>query len=68
MSAIRPEDLLRYFEKANGVRFMDVRTGKPALDVLQEAKRAGAEGKSDYDRWLEEQDEATQLEHKMGEL
>lgn len=68
MSAIRPEDLLRYFEKANGVRFMDVRTGKPALEVLQEAKRAGAEEKSDYDRWLEEQDEATQLEHKMGEL
>jgi len=38
---------------------MDVRTGKPALDVLQEAKRAGAEGKSDYDRWLEEQNRSS---------
>lgn len=63
MSAIRPEDLLRYFEKANGVRFIDTRTGKPALDVLQAAKE-----KTDYDRWLEAQDEATQLEHKMGAL
>ncbi len=63
MSVIRPEDLLRYFEKANGVRFMDIRTGRPALAVLQEAKE-----KSDYDRWLEAQDEATQLEHKMGAL
>lgn len=63
MSAIRPEDLLRYFEKANGVRFMDMRTGRPALDVLQEEKE-----KSDYDRWLEAQDEATQREHNMGAL
>ena len=68
MSAIRPEDFLRYFEKANDVRFIDVHTGKPALEILQEAKRAGAEEKSDYDRWLEAQDEATQLEHKIGEL
>ena len=63
MSAIRPEDLLRYFENANGVRFMDMRTGRPALEVLQEER-----GKSDYDRWLETQDKATQLEHKIGEL
>lgn len=63
MSVIRPEDLLRYFEKTNGVRFIDKLTGKPALDVLQ-----GAKEKSDYDRWLESQDEATQLEQKMGAL
>lgn len=63
MSAIRPEDLLRYFEKANGVCFMDMRTGRPALEVLQEEKE-----KSDYDRWLETQDEMTQHEHNMGAL
>lgn len=63
MSAIRPQDLLRYFEKANGVCFMDMRTGRPSLEVLQEEKE-----KSDYDRWLEAQDEATQGEHKMGAL
>ena len=63
MSAIRPEDLLRYFEKANGVCFMDMHTGRPALEVLQKEKE-----KSDYDRWPETQDEATQGEHKMGEF
>jgi riboflavin synthase len=63
MSVIRPEDLLSYFEKANGVCFMDIRTGRLALEVLQEEKE-----KSDYDRWLETQDEATQREHKMGEF
>ena len=63
MSAIRPEDLLRYFEKANGVCFMDMRTGRPALEILHEEKE-----KSDHDRWLEAQDEATQLEQKMGAL
>lgn len=63
MSVIRPEDLLRYFEKTNGVRLMDKRTGRPALEVMQAAKE-----KSDYDRWLEAQDEATQLEHRMGAL
>ena len=68
MSAIRPEDLLRYFEQANGVRFMDASTGRPALEVLQEAKHAAAEEKSDYDRWLEEQDEATKIKQKMGEF
>lgn len=63
MSVIRPEDFMRYFEKTTGVRVVDARTGRPALEVLQEEK-----GKSDYDRWLEAQDEATQREHKMGEL
>lgn len=68
MSIIRPEDLLRYFEEANGIRFMDVSTGKPALEVLQNAKPGKSEGSADYDRWLEAQDDATKLEHKMGAL
>ena len=63
MSTIRPEDFMRFFEETSGVRFVDIQTGKPALEVLQEKRE-----KSDYDRWLETQDEATQLEHKIGEL
>jgi post-segregation antitoxin (ccd killing protein) len=63
MSAIRPEDFMRFFEKTTGARFVDVRTGRPALEVLQEEIQ-----KSDYDRWLEEQDEATQRQYKMGEF
>lgn len=63
MSAIRPEDFMRFFEKTTGALFVDVRTGRPALEVLQEEKQ-----KSAYDRWLEEQDEATQRQYKMGEF
>ena len=68
MSAIRPEDLLRYFEETQGIQFMDASTGKRALEVLQEAKHGSSEGKSDYDQWLEAQDEATKLELKMAEI
>ena len=63
MSTIRPEDFMRFFEETSGVRFVDIQTGKPALEVLQEKRE-----KSDNDRWLETQDEATQRQHKMGEL
>jgi hypothetical protein len=63
MSAITPEEFMRFFEKTTGARFVDTRTGRPALEVLQEEKQ-----KSDYDRWLEAQDEATQREHNMGEF
>ena len=63
MSVIRPEDFMRFFEKITGVRFVDTRTGRPVLEVLQEEKE-----KTDYDRWLETQDEATQRAYKMGEF
>jgi hypothetical protein len=63
MSAIRPEDFMRFFEKTTGVRFVDIRTGRPALEILQEEKE-----KSDHDRWLEAQDEATQREQKIWEF
>jgi hypothetical protein len=68
MSAIRPEDLLRYFEETQGIQFMDASTGKRALEVLQKTKHASSDGKSDYDQWLEAQDEATKLELKMAEI
>ncbi|HZW18209.1 MAG TPA: hypothetical protein VFF71_05330 [Luteimonas sp.] len=68
MSAIHPEDFTRFFEETCGVRFVDAATGKPALEVIQQEGLSKSEGKSDYDLWLEEQDEATRLEHKMGAL
>lgn len=67
MSAIRPEDFLRFFE-ANGIRFTDAVTGKPALEVLREKSHNTAAKKSDFDLWLEEQGEDTKLGLKMGEL
>ena len=63
MSVIRREDFMRFFEKTTGVRFVDTRTGRPVLELLQEEKE-----KTDYDRWLETQDEATQRAYKMGEF
>ncbi len=38
MSAIRPEDFLRYFEDAHSIRFMDTATGRPALDIPMKEK------------------------------
>jgi hypothetical protein len=67
MSAIRPEDFLRFFE-ANGIRFIDAVTGKPALDVLREQNCSKPAKKSDFDLWLEEQDQAPKLEQKTGEF
>jgi hypothetical protein len=61
MSVIRPEDFIRFFEKNSDVHLVDIRTGRLALEVFQEEK-------SDDDRGLETQDEATQHEHKMGEF
>ncbi|MFV0678791.1 hypothetical protein [Ottowia sp.] len=63
MSTIGPEACMRFFEKTSSVRFVDTRTGPPALEVLQEEKQ-----KSDYDHWLAAQDEATQREHNMGAI
>lgn len=68
MSAIRPEDFLRYFEDAHSIRFMDAATGRPALDILMKEKRSMPTQPSDYDLWLEQQDETTRLEQKTGEF
>lgn len=62
---IDAEAFIRFFEEITGVKFVDVATGKPALEVLA---RNNSEKKSDYDLWLEQQDEDTKQAHKMGEL
>lgn len=62
---IDAEAFMRFFEETTGAKFVDAETGQPALDVL--AKQKGGK-KSDYDLWLEEQDEETKEAHKMGEL
>lgn len=63
MSTITPEAFMRFFEETTGPRFVGTRTGRPALEVLQKEKQ-----KTNYDRWLEAQVEATQRQHKMGEF
>lgn len=62
---INAENFMKFFEETFGVRFVDVVTGKPALEVLVKNK---AEEKSEYDIWLEQQDEDTKQAHEMGKL
>ena len=64
-SIIDAEALMKFFEETADVKFVDAETGQPALEVLANQKD---EKKSDYDLWLEEQDEETKEAHKMGEL
>lgn len=60
------ESVLKFFESNCGVKFIDVNTKKPVLEII--AKNKTKERKSDYDIWLEQQDEATQAAQKMGEI
>lgn len=62
---INAESFMKFFEETAGVKFVDAETGKPALEILAENK---TEVKSDYDIWLEQQDEDTKLAQEMGEL
>lgn len=64
-SPINAENFMEFFEKTTGVTFIDVETGKSALEILAKQK---SEKKSDYDIWLEQQDEETQRAHKMAEF
>jgi len=62
---ISPEEFIKFFEKAANVRFIDVDTRKPVLEVIAKNKSGEVSG---YDQWLEQQDEDVQLEQKMGAL
>ena len=62
---INAENFMKFFEETTGVKFVNAGTGKSALDVLAE-KKSGK--KSDYDLWLEQQNESTKRAHEMGEL
>lgn len=62
---IDAEAFMKFFEETTGAKFVDVETGKPALEVLANRK---SEKKPDYDLWLEHQDEDTKRAHKMGAL
>ena len=59
------ESVLKFFEDNHGVKFIDVNTKKPVLEIIGQNK---TEQKSDFDLWLENQDKETQLAHKMDEI
>ena len=62
---IDAEAFMKFFEETTGAKFVDAETGQPAIDILTKQK---SEKKSDYDLWLEKQDEETKKAHKMGEF
>lgn len=62
---IDAEAFMKFFEETTGAKFVDVETGKPALEVLAKKK---SKKKSDYDLWLEQQDKDTKRAHKIEEL
>lgn len=68
MNGIRLEDFVRYFEKAADIQFIDSATGKPVLELILEQSGKPSPVKSGYEQWLDEQDEATRLEHQMGAI
>jgi len=59
----KPEDVLKFFEESAGVKFIDSDTGKPVLEIIAEKNKQ--EVKSDYDLWLEQQDEDVKKEQEM---
>lgn len=65
-SPITAEHPLKFFEDTAGVKFIDAETGKSALESIAENK--ANEKKSDYDLWLEQQNEGVKLEQEMGSL
>jgi len=64
-SPINAENFMKFFEETAGIKFVDAETGQPALDFLTKQK---SEEKSDYDLWLEKQDEETKEKLKTGEI
>lgn len=62
---IDAETFMKFFEETTGAKFVDAKTSQPVLDILAKQKD---EKKSDYDLWLEKQDEETKKAHKMGEF
>lgn len=69
MNPLSTEEVLKFFEQNIGAQFVDVDTGQPVLDIIENQKaRIVPRGSDDYDKWLAKQDEDTQLEHKMGEI
>ncbi len=62
---IDAEVFMKFFEETTGAKVVDVKTGKPASEVLARKK---SEKKSDYDLWLEQQDEDTKRTHQVGVL
>lgn len=68
MSGIKPEALIRFLGETQGVCFIDAKTGKPISELLGESRQFRPASRSDFELWLESQDEATKLDHQMGAI
>ena len=64
-SPLDTESLIKFFEETADTKFVDADTDKSVLETIVKKK---AKKSSDYDRWLEQQDESVRQEYEMGEL
>ncbi len=60
------EKTVKFFEELAGVQFIDAKTKRPVLELVREAAKKAR--KSDFDLFLEEQDESVRLGNKMEEI
>jgi len=60
------ENVLIFFEDNYGIKFIDIKTKKPVLEIITRSKVN--EERSDFDLWLDQQDKETQLIYKMSEI
>ncbi|MGO8670811.1 MAG: hypothetical protein ACLQVD_05535 [Capsulimonadaceae bacterium] len=65
---ITVEAFIRYFEETAGIQFIDFATGMPVMELVRKQPHKLPVKKSDYELWLEQQEVAVRLEHKMGAL
>lgn len=62
------EKTVKFLEELAGVQFIDAETKRPVLELARQASREKKAKKSDYELWLEQQDETVRLEHEMGAI
>ncbi len=62
------EKTVKFLEELAGVQFIDAETKRPVLELAREVARETQTRKSDYELWLEQQDETVRLEHEMGAI
>ncbi len=62
------ESIFKFFEEQAGIQFGDARTQRPILELIEDEGLKAHVSKSDFELWLEQQDESVRLEHEMGAL
>jgi hypothetical protein len=68
MNPLTAESVLRYFEQANAITFVDSQNGVPVLALIEQWKNVTEPGFADYELWFSQPDDASQFTHHMEAL